>query len=92
VSFAPEEEILALESNPVFLSEEEEQKELIAQALNKLVAKESLVLALFYLEDYSLDEICNITGWSLSNAKVILHRARKNIRSMLGSVIKSSSE
>jgi len=92
VSYAPAEEILVLERNPLFLSEEEEQKELIAHALNQLAPKESLVLGLFYLDDYSLDEICNITGWSLSNTKVILHRARKNIRTMLGSTIKSSNE
>ena len=52
-------------------------------ALKLLPSKESLALNLFYLVDYSLADIVGITGWSLSNTKVILHRARKNIKALL---------
>jgi RNA polymerase sigma factor (sigma-70 family) len=90
VSFVSAEEIMSLEVTPLFELSEEEQKHTIGEALNRLPPKESLVLALFYLEEYSLAEICNITGWSLSNAKVILHRGRKNMRSMFGSTLKTS--
>jgi RNA polymerase sigma factor (sigma-70 family) len=90
VSFMPDEEIISLEYNPLYASTEDEQRFLIGEALNKLPPKESLVLTLFYLEEYSLADIGNITGWSLSNTKVILHRARKNMRPMLGRVLKTS--
>jgi RNA polymerase sigma-70 factor (ECF subfamily) len=90
VSFVPGEEIIRLEDTPLYDLQEEEQKHMIGEALNRLPPKESLVLALFYLEDYSLADICNITGWSLSNTKIILHRARKDIRSLLGSISKIS--
>ena len=91
VVFAPHAEILTLESTSVFDSDEEEQKYLIGEALNRLPPNESLALNLFYLESYSLAEIGNITGWSMSNAKVILHRARKALRLTLGSILKPST-
>jgi len=90
VSYVPVEEIIILESTPLYELAEEKQKYMIGEALNMLPAKESLALTLFYLEEYSLADICNITGWSLSNTKVILHRARKAMRSMLRSVLKTS--
>lgn len=52
----------------------------IQKVLSLLTPKEGLALQLFYLEEISLNEITEITGWSLTNTKVILHRARKNVR------------
>lgn len=54
--------------------------EKINEALALLDSKESLALELFYLQELSINDITAITGWSKSNTKVILHRARKNIR------------
>ena len=59
-------------------------KEQITVALKLLPPKESLVLNLFYLEENSLKEVSEITGWTVSNIKVLLHRARKNLRNYLG--------
>jgi len=63
--------------------EEDEQRYYINEALEKLSPKESLALRLFYLEENSIEEITEITGWSCSNIKVILHRARVNMRLIL---------
>ena len=52
----------------------------IQKTLSLLPPKEGLALQLFYLEEISLNEITNITGWTLANTKVILHRARKSVR------------
>jgi RNA polymerase sigma factor (sigma-70 family) len=60
--------------------EEDDQKYFINEALKRIPSKESLVLRLFYLDENSIEEICDITGWSSSNIKVILHRARINLR------------
>ena len=65
------------------LSIEVEQTHQIREALKQLSSKESLALVLFYLEEHSLKEIVTITGWSVANTKVILHRARKNLRAIL---------
>lgn len=57
----------------------EEEKQLIQEALMQLPANEALALRLFYLEELSMEEIKQITGWSLANVKVILHRSRKRM-------------
>lgn len=56
------------------------ERESIDRALKSLSANESLALNLFYLEENSLKVVSEITGWSLANVKVILHRARKNLK------------
>lgn len=63
--------------------ENNERKELINNAMEKLPRDESLLLTLFYLEDNSIKDICQITLLSESNVKVKLHRARKRLASIL---------
>lgn len=65
-----------------------DQEYYINKALEKLSAQESLVLRLFYLDENSIDEISNITGWTAVNIKVILHRARINLRVILTQTFK----
>lgn len=57
-----------------------ETKEQVENILSKLNEKEALVLHLFYLEEMSIKEIVEIVGYTESNVKVILHRARKNFK------------
>jgi len=61
----------------------------INKAFDLLSSKESLALRLFYLEENSVEEIKEITGWSAGNTKVVLHRARKNFYGALDSVLKN---
>ncbi len=56
---------------------EKEQKYYINKCLEQLLPNDGLVLRLFYLNEQSLKEISEITGFSNSNIKTILHRARK---------------
>ena len=62
-----------------------DQRYYINEALKLLSPNESLALRLFYLGENSIEEITEITGWSNSNIKVILHRARINMRQLLES-------
>lgn len=59
------------------------QRYYINQALARLDTRESLVLKLFYLEAYSIREISQLTAWSESHVKVLLYRARRNMRVLL---------
>lgn len=63
--------------------EEADQKRCINEGLKILAPKESLILRLFYLEECSIEEISNMTGWTNSNIKVILHRGRINLKVQL---------
>lgn len=49
------------------------------KAINLLDDSERNIIMLFYLAEKSIKEIVQITGLSLSNIKVILHRARKKL-------------
>ena len=55
-----------------------EKKEEINRILSLMKPKERLMLELYYLQENSIMEIKMITGFSISNIKVLLHRARKN--------------
>lgn len=63
----------------LFDLDKDEQIHNINEALKMLPDRESVVLRLFYLEEESIKDVCEITGWSESNTKVILHRARKSM-------------
>jgi RNA polymerase sigma-70 factor (ECF subfamily) len=55
------------------------QKELIDKAMQKLTGDESLLIDLFYKGENSIEEISQITGLTMSNVKVRLHRIRKKL-------------
>jgi len=59
--------------------DQEEQKILIERALKKLPEEENLLITLFYKAEKSIEEISYITGLSMSNVKVRLHRIRKKL-------------
>jgi len=72
-----------------FALEESEQSRIINDALKRLSPNESLVLRLFYLQEESIKSVCDITGMSESNVKVLLHRARKNMFHIVGQLKKN---
>jgi len=71
---------------------DEQQKYFIDLALQKIPSKEALALNLFYLEEYSVEEVSDLTGWSVSNVKVILYRARKNMYCELSKTLRSEKK
>ena len=59
--------------------QKDERSSYIKLALDRLVSEDQVVITLFYLDEKSVVEICEITAWELSNVKVRLHRARKRL-------------
>jgi RNA polymerase sigma-70 factor (ECF subfamily) len=72
--------------------QEEQQKYFIDLALRYLSSKEALALNLFYLEEYSVEEVSGLTGWSTANVKVTLFRARKNMYAELSKILKTEKK
>lgn len=70
-------------SKTVLKMEEDNQRYYINEALKKLPADYALALRLFYLQDFSIAEITRATGWTSSNTRVILHRARNKMKILL---------
>ena len=65
------------------LFESQERNQIIKSSLDILDRNERLIVNLFYLGEKSLKEIKAITGLSISNIKVILHRSRKKMMANL---------
>lgn len=74
------------------LLDEDQQKYYIHKALKEIDSKEALALNLFYLQENSLGEICDVTGWSRANSKVILYRARRSMYLELDRLLKSEKK
>jgi RNA polymerase sigma-70 factor (ECF subfamily) len=60
-----------------------ERRTQIHEALALLMPPDRNVLILYYLKDQSLEEICQIMGWTMSNAKSRLSRARQRLRLLM---------
>ena len=65
----------------------EEQKVMVEHALERLTDDENLLITLFYKGDNSVEDISNITGLSMSNVKVRLHRIRKKLHDELAMML-----
>lgn len=69
--------------------QDDERKHYINEALKVMPSNESLALRLFYLEELSMEELIGVTGWSLSNVKVTLHRARKRFYAVINTLLEN---
>jgi RNA polymerase sigma-70 factor, ECF subfamily len=59
--------------------ESDQQARMVNLAIDRLPPDESALVTLFYMEENSIDDISHITGFSVSNVKVKLHRIRKKL-------------
>jgi len=62
--------------------EQQERRSAIEQVLKRMKPKEALMLQMHYLLELSVQEIEESTGFSKSNIKVLLHRARQHFHEL----------
>lgn len=72
-------------------TEQKDRKKYISLAMKNLNESDNTALTLFYLEELSLEEICQITDIALSTLKVRLHRARKRFAKELELLLKTEA-
>jgi RNA polymerase sigma factor (sigma-70 family) len=63
------------------------QKAMIEKAMARLTDADNLLITLFYKGENSIEDISNITGLSMSNVKVRLHRIRKKLHDELAGMM-----
>jgi RNA polymerase sigma-70 factor, ECF subfamily len=68
----PEERLLASETRAV-----------LGRAINELPERQQQVVRLRDVEGWDAEEVCELLGLSAGNQRVLLHRARAHLRSML---------
>lgn len=67
--------------------ERKDKERFIQQGLNKLTEADKLALTLFYLKEFSLEEIGEITGMQPNTVKVRIHRARLKLADELKNIL-----
>lgn len=65
-----------------------ERKKIISEAISRLKEDEGVVMTLFYLSENNTKEIEEITDFTNSNIKILLHRGRKNLLFELKKILK----
>ena len=68
-----------LNGNNLSFIEGPDQFEVLQQALKSLPEEENVIISLFYQNDHSIEDISTITGLTVANVKVKLHRIRKKL-------------
>jgi RNA polymerase sigma factor (sigma-70 family) len=66
----------------------QERKIIISKAISRLKEDEGVALTLFYLSENSIKEIVEITGFTISNIKILLHRGRNNLLFEMKKILK----
>jgi RNA polymerase sigma-70 factor (ECF subfamily) len=69
--------------------DEEAAKQLVQRLLNELSPASRLVITLLEIEEKSVKEIAELTGWSVPTVKVRAFRARLEMKKCLSKIIKS---
>lgn len=64
-------------------TKKEDQEKYLNLALSKLPEDDQVLVTLYYYDGQSMDEISTITGLTVSNIKVKIHRARKKMYELL---------
>jgi len=64
-------------------TKKEDQERYLNLALGKLPEDDQVLMTLYYYENQSMDDIGIITGLTVSNIKVKIHRARKKMYELL---------
>ena len=67
--------------------EKTDRKKFLNLAMAKLNEADRTALSLFYLQEFSLEEIAEITGMPANTAKVRIHRARLRLADELKNIL-----
>jgi len=68
--------------------DENDRQLILEKVLKRLPDEDNLLITLFYKNENSIEDISDITGLSVSNVKVRLHRIRKRLYDEMNEAIK----
>ena len=69
------------------LLEKDDKKIFIGKALSKLNEADRLSIQLFYLKEFSLEEVADMMGQKMNTTKVRIHRARHRLADELNTLL-----
>lgn len=71
------------------LYENKNMHQFVQHAVSTLPGNERICITMFYLNELSVNEIGELTGITIANIKVLLHRGRKHLYDALNNVLKT---
>ena len=71
--------------------EKMDKRHFIDKALNRLNEADRLSLQLFYLKEFSLDEVADMMGQKMNTTKVRIHRARQRLADELTQILQKEA-
>jgi RNA polymerase sigma factor (sigma-70 family) len=71
--------------------ERSDKTEFIGQALKKLNDADQLAIQLFYIKEFSLEEVADLMGQNVNTIKVRIHRARQRLADELKLLLKKEA-
>jgi RNA polymerase sigma factor (sigma-70 family) len=71
--------------------EKTDKKKYLDQAMEKLNEADRVALTLFYLQEFSLEEIASMTGMQSNTIKVRIHRARSRMAEELKNILNTEA-
>lgn len=69
----------------------QDKQAFVAQALGKLNDADQLAIQLFYIKEFSLEEVAEMMGQNANTIKVRIHRARQRLADELKRILKSEA-
>lgn len=72
-------------------AEHDDKKKFIELALSRMNDADRLAINLFYLQEFSLEEIAEITGMQANTVKVRIHRARQRLAEELKAILQKEA-
>ncbi|MDZ4716404.1 MAG: sigma-70 family RNA polymerase sigma factor [Cytophagales bacterium] len=71
--------------------ERNDKQEFIAQAMEKLNETDRLAIQLYYIREFSLEEVSEMMGQNMNTLKVRVHRARQRLADVLQKILKEEA-
>lgn len=71
--------------------EKDDKQVFVAQAMNKLNDADKLAIQLYYIKEFSLDEVAEMLSQNINTVKVRVHRARQRLADELKKILKEEA-
>ena len=71
--------------------EMDDKKVFIDQALQRLNDADRISIQLFYLKEFTLEEVANVMGQKINTTKVRIHRARQRLANELTAILRKEA-
>ncbi len=71
--------------------ESEDQQQFVSQAMDHLNEVDRLAIQLYYIKEFSLEEVAEMMGQNMNTLKVRIHRARQRLADELKKILKEEA-